>query len=64
MSGGTVCKCNPRDAQWEVWQRKCNHSAFNGGRYTPSAWSSVHCVTCGALWRTKAAYVNALPDKE
>lgn len=57
MSGGTCCKClsvtdEYRRRHWRVWQRRCNYSAFNGYRYTPSAWSLVCCLICRALWRT------------
>lgn len=54
------CKCKPRDV--EVLQRKGNRSAFNGYRWTPSAYSAVRCTSCGACWRTKAAYVDSAPD--
>jgi hypothetical protein len=49
---------------WVVLQRECNYSAFNGYRYTPSDYSTVACHApgCGRAWRTKAAYVGALPD--
>jgi len=75
MSGGTACKCKEREEPlylkagsnrptrlWRVRQRRCNHSAFNGYHYTPSKWSSVTCLRCGALWRTTADYVDALFD--
>jgi len=67
MSGGTACQCEERqkppvDRDWCVLQRQCNHSAFNGGRWTPSEWSHVMCMSCGASWRTKARYVRRLPD--
>jgi hypothetical protein len=73
MSGGTACKCGEaqeplsaagnRPARlWRVLQRHCNHSAFNGWRYTPSDYSSIACLRCGRCWRTKASYVAALPD--
>jgi hypothetical protein len=64
MSGGPVCKCGKRDA-WRVLSYRCNYSAFNGGRFTPSDYSSVFCDHerggCGAVWRTKARYVDGLP---
>lgn len=47
---------------WSVDVRNANYSAFNGGRRTPSAYSQVYCGTCGAVWRTKAAYVDTLPN--
>jgi hypothetical protein len=64
MSGGTVCKCGRRDA-WLVTQYYCNHSAFSGYQHTPSDYSEVMCDLdaggCGAVWRTKAGYVDELP---
>lgn len=63
MSGGTVCKCEPALLrQWMVLKRKFNTSAFNGGKVAPSEYSTVTCGTCSALWRTKAKYVDGLPD--
>lgn len=49
---------------WTVVQRRCNHSAFNGYRRTPSPYSRVECTApgCSAAWRTKAAFVDRLPD--
>lgn len=69
MSGGQVCRCEEsrkpmRERAWRVGQRYCNHSAFNGGHYTPSDWSSVHCLACHTSWRTKADYVAMLKDYE
>jgi hypothetical protein len=57
------CECKPPDrTKWVVTARRCNYSAFNGGRYTPSAYSEVRCLTCGRRWRTKARYVSTLAD--
>lgn len=55
-----------RDA-WKVIDRNCNYSAFNGYRRTPSDYSSVICLAFSwpqicAVWRTKANYVDTLPD--
>lgn len=63
MSGGEVCQ-NRKGHQdlWKVTVRKANYSAFNGGRRTPSDYSEVHCPACPRAWRTKAAYVDRLPD--
>jgi hypothetical protein len=49
---------------WAVLQRKGNCSAFNGYHWTPSDYSAVRCAApgCGRAWRTKAAYVDTLPD--
>lgn len=65
MSGGVPCRCDgpARRESWQVLQRYCNHSAFNGYHETPSDYSSVQCRTCGGVWRTKAAYVATLPDR-
>jgi len=45
-----------------VWQRNVSFSAFNGYRRAYSDYSLIHCLACGALWRTKANYVNRLRD--
>lgn len=67
MSGGAACNCPERKKhvvvrRWRVMQRRCNHSAFSGYRETPSDYSSVTCLACGRVWRTKAAYVSELLD--
>ena len=49
----------------KVVQRHCNHSAFNGYHWTRSDYSSVMCFApehCTFMLRTKAGYVDALPD--
>jgi hypothetical protein len=56
------CMRDHRDAWW-VYQRNGNTSAFSGGHWTPSDYSGIRCEACGRRWRTKAAYVTALPDK-
>lgn len=57
------CQCEKLDrSKWRVIQRNCNHSAFNGYRETPSDYSSVTCLDCGRVWRTKAKYVDQLRD--
>lgn len=64
MSQGKACN-SPQDhrpTSWFVLLRESNRSAFNGGRLTPSAYSTVECLRCGAVWRTKAAYVEYLSD--
>jgi hypothetical protein len=62
MSGGVACRCEPKTrAGWYVANYRCNYSTFNGNRRTPSDYSAVRCQTCGASWRTKAAYVESLP---
>jgi hypothetical protein len=39
---------------------KCNYNAFNGYHYTPSNYSTVVCMRCGGIWRSKAEFVNFL----
>lgn len=48
----------------KVTTREGNYSAFNGYRFTPSDYSAVRCFVagCGHVWRTKADYVDSLPD--
>lgn len=65
MSGGPICKCPEaqkpvKERRWRVLQYKCNHSKFNGRRYTPSDYSEVQCQGCTAIWRTAAKYVDDL----
>lgn len=61
MSGGVLCRCAVRDrSRWVVRDDHCNHSAFNGYRWTSSDWSAVECLECGSIWRTKAKYVDEL----
>ena len=54
--------CKGKDHRHVVIQRNQNTSAFNGYRPTWSAYSEVRCVETRALWRTKGAYVDDLPD--
>lgn len=63
MSGGTACRVKAhKPGRWVVAERKASYSAFNGYRRTPSDWSQMFCQGCGACWRTKAAYVDTIPD--
>lgn len=62
MSGGTACPTRAHREAWSVLVRQANYSAFNGGRRTPSAYSSIWCPRCPKRWRTRAAYVKTLPD--
>ena len=55
-----ACKCGT--PQHHVVNRRCNYSAFNGYHRTPSRYSGLVCLNCGAMWRTKAKYVDRLPD--
>lgn len=55
------CQANHRE-DWAVSVRHANYSTFNGGRRTPSDYSEVVCTRCRRRWRTKAAYVDGLPN--
>lgn len=63
MSGGRACRVAGHREYWRVLVRNANYSAFNGGRRTASDYSSVHCHECHLVWRTKADYVQTLPNK-
>ena len=55
------CRCKPKDkSNWRVDVYRGNYSAFSGYRFTPSDYSQVSCTECGAVWRTKAKYVEDL----
>lgn len=67
MSGGAVCRCREAgrpvsERRWRVALRHGSASAFNGYRWAPSDFSEVRCLWCCAIWRTRAAYVECLPD--
>lgn len=64
MSGGTACKDKGHRAggAWIVVVRRANYSAFNGSRRTPSAYSEIRCLECGASWRSKGQFVRELRD--
>lgn len=69
MSVSFGCHCEerkkpPKERNWVVVQRRGNCSAFNGYHWTPSDYSCLFCKTCGALGRTKASYVDDIPDGE
>jgi hypothetical protein len=57
-----ACRNRAHRPAWRVEVRRANYSAFNGYRRTPSAYSQLRCGECGAVWRTKAAYVDETPD--
>lgn len=58
---GRACEAKP--SRWRVWYRKSNYSAQNGYRcVAPSVYSRCVCLSCGASWRTKAAYVDQMQD--
>jgi len=61
------CKCPERDkpvAESRVMAATVDDHplTFSGYHRTPSEYSTVHCRCCRAIGRTKAAYVDQLPD--
>lgn len=64
---GEGCQCPgslaERMGSWVVRVLRGNYSAFNGYRFTPSAYSEVSCLRCDRRWRTNAKYVDDLPRK-
>lgn len=63
MTQGEACRVRSHRPMWTVRTRNANYSAFNGGRRTPSAYSLVVCGSCNKAWRTRAQYVDRLPDQ-
>jgi len=66
MSVWIPCRCKPRDRKnWVVRVRNGNYSYFEypKGAFHPSDYSQVVCKKCGGTWRTKAKYVDELPDE-
>ena len=67
MSGHVPCTCKPRDRSgWVVVMRNCNFSYFEHpkGCQHHSDYSQVICKKCYGNFRTKAKYVDSLPDGE
>ena len=68
MSGGNGCECmgsrKEKMKNWRVVVRNGNYSSFEKprGAFHTSEYSSIICLKCGALWRTKANYVPKLED--
>ena len=67
MSVSFHCHCPERrkpiaERNWGVVQRNSRCSAFDGYHVRNSDYSSVVCLSCRATGRTKAAFVNQLPD--
>lgn len=65
MSCRNKCTCGRKKGDHkdlEVLQYKCNYSAFNGYRYTPSKYSFLKCTRkgCVGCFRTKAKYVDEI----
>ena len=65
MSVSFGCKCAIKEkSNWKVLHRECNYSYFEspkGGRHH-SRYSTVFCLKCRAMGRTKAKYVDDLDD--
>jgi len=65
MAVSFSCRCETKDkSNWVVIHRNHNHSAFESPKYAEhySFYSTVYCTKCGAIGRTKAKYVDELPD--
>lgn len=67
MSAHNPCTCGRKRGDRTdlvVLMRNHNCSAFNGYHWTPSDYSLGQCTRphCTGMWRTKAAYVNTLPN--
>lgn len=67
MSQSFNCKCPERkkpvgERNWRVVQRNCHRSAFAGYQQTYSDYSTVVCLNCAAVGRTKADYVSGLKN--
>lgn len=62
MSSGEACRVRDHRQYWVVDVRRANYSAFSGYHRTPSAYSQLRCTQCPAIWRTKAKYVDEIPD--
>ena len=59
------CKCEEKNKEnWIVIHRRHNHSHFEypKGEEHYSFYSTVLCLKCRALGRTKAKYVDELED--
>ncbi len=68
MSAHVSCSCGRKKGDHTdlvVTQRNCHHSAFSGYHATYSEYSTVQCTRpgCFGIWRSKASYVDSLPDK-
>lgn len=55
-------RCN--SSNLAVLNRKCNYSHFQApkGQCHYSEYSTIECTNCGKIWRTKAKYVDNLPN--
>ena len=68
MSGWSACRCEgtrkEKMKNWVVRERNCNYSYFEypKGEKHYSDYSLVVCKKCGGMFRTKAKYVESLPD--
>jgi hypothetical protein len=65
MSESFGCKCEIKDKNnWRVIHRNHNHSHFESpkGAEHYSKYSTVRCMKCQSIGRTKAKYVSHLLD--
>lgn len=62
MSQGVSCKDPAHKPSWFVTQRNQRCSAFDGYHPMWSEYSCVRCPICPTAWRSKAAFVDKLPN--
>jgi hypothetical protein len=67
MSGHIKCTCGRKRGDHSdlvVTERKCGYD-LRANRYGMTESSRVHCTRpgCYGSWRTKAKYVDSLPDE-
>lgn len=50
----------------KILHYKCNYSSFQKprGQWHSSNYSVIECKDCGQNWRTKAKYVDELPNTD
>ncbi|AEY65405.1 hypothetical protein [Clostridium sp. BNL1100] len=63
MSSGIACTCESKDKNnWRIRHYRHNHSAFEHPKYAEhySDRSTIICLKCHGVWRTKASYVEVL----
>ncbi len=65
MSKYFICKCEERskpiqDRKWVILEHMFNSCPFVKKPGVPSRWSTVKCLSCGAIGRTRGKYVYDL----
>lgn len=60
MSIRFSCRCRPRDRSKYIITQYRYYWSYRTGKIKPTKSSQVQCTVCGAMGRTKAAYVNEI----